>query len=146
MAAVEEKTTLDSGWFAARFNEVHFTGTQLTTTNPPCGPTLPWMESLVPGTSVLISLAAKHAFLISQCVFKLLLFYWFHSVLGTLVKNKVVPVPFYGLENKLFWILLILEEIIILSRSLQLYSKCSGNTFSKCFLDIAYWEKIYIPE
>ncbi|KAK2368042.1 mannosylglycoprotein endo-beta-mannosidase [Trifolium repens] len=98
MAAVEEKTTLDSGWFAARFNEVHFTGTQLTTTNPPCGPTLPWMESLVPGT-----------------------------VLGTLVKNKVVPVPFYGLENKLFWILLILEEIIILSRSLQLYSKCSES-------------------
>ncbi|XP_045813525.1 mannosylglycoprotein endo-beta-mannosidase [Trifolium pratense] len=71
MATVEGKTILDSGWFAARFNEVHFNGTQLTTTNPPSGPTLPWMEALVPGT-----------------------------VLGTLVKNKVVPDPFYGLGNE----------------------------------------------
>ncbi|WJX13225.1 mannosylglycoprotein endo-beta-mannosidase [Trifolium repens] len=71
MATVQGKTILDSGWFAARFNEVHFNGTQLTTTNPPSGPTLPWMEALVPGT-----------------------------VLGTLVKNKVVPDPFYGLGNE----------------------------------------------
>ncbi|XP_004495730.1 mannosylglycoprotein endo-beta-mannosidase [Cicer arietinum] len=74
MPTVEGKTTLDSGWLAARFNEVHFTGTQLTTTNPPSSsssPTLPWIEALVPGT-----------------------------VLATLVKNKVVPDPFYGLGNE----------------------------------------------
>ncbi|CAI8603446.1 unnamed protein product [Vicia faba] len=71
MATALGKTTLDSGWFAARFNEVHFNGTQLTTTNPPSGTTLPWMEALVPGT-----------------------------VLGTLVKNKLVPDPFYGLGNE----------------------------------------------
>jgi hypothetical protein len=57
MATVQGKTILDSGWFAARFNEVHFNGTQLTTTNPPSGPILPWMEALVPGTSVLVSLS-----------------------------------------------------------------------------------------
>jgi len=52
MATSQGKTTLDSGWFAARFNDVHFTGTQLTTTNPPSGPTLPWMEAQVPATCV----------------------------------------------------------------------------------------------
>ncbi|KAK7344233.1 hypothetical protein VNO77_13609 [Canavalia gladiata] len=65
------KTTLDSGWLAARSTEVHFTGIQLTTTHPPSGPTSPWMEALVPGT-----------------------------VLATLVKNKIVPDPFYGLGNE----------------------------------------------
>ncbi|KAL2325508.1 hypothetical protein Fmac_024566 [Flemingia macrophylla] len=65
------KTTLDSGWLAARSTEVHFTGTQLTTTHPPSAPTQPWMEAIVPGT-----------------------------VLATLVKNKVVPDPFYGLGNE----------------------------------------------
>ncbi|KAF7817896.1 mannosylglycoprotein endo-beta-mannosidase [Senna tora] len=65
------KTPLDSGWLAARSTEVQFTGTQLTTTHPPTGPSSPWMEALVPGT-----------------------------VLATLVKNKVVPDPFYGLENE----------------------------------------------
>ncbi|XP_008246465.1 PREDICTED: mannosylglycoprotein endo-beta-mannosidase-like [Prunus mume] len=71
MAAIG-KTTLDSGWLAARSTEVHLSGTQLTTTQPPSvGPTSPWMEAVVPGT-----------------------------VLATLVKNKVVPDPFYGLENE----------------------------------------------
>lgn len=65
------KIVLDSGWLAARSTEVQLTGTQLTTTHPPSGPTSPWMEAAVPGT-----------------------------VLGTLVKNKVVPDPFYGLENE----------------------------------------------
>ncbi|KAL5566078.1 hypothetical protein UlMin_029242, partial [Ulmus minor] len=66
------KTKLDSGWLAARSTEVHLTGTQLTTTHPPSiARYSPWMEAEVPGT-----------------------------VLGTLVKNKVVPDPFYGLENE----------------------------------------------
>ena len=62
MATSQGKTILDSGWFAARFNDVHFTGTQLTTTNPPSGPTLPWMEAQVPGTCV-FSLLLQHAML-----------------------------------------------------------------------------------
>ncbi|EEF49833.1 mannosylglycoprotein endo-beta-mannosidase [Ricinus communis] len=65
------KTVLDSGWLAARSTEVQFNGTQLTTTHPPSGPTEPWMEAAIPGT-----------------------------VLGTLLKNKKVPDPFYGLENE----------------------------------------------
>lgn len=64
------KTTLDS-WFAARSTEVSETGVQLTTTHRPLGPSFPWMEAVVPGT-----------------------------VLATLVKNKVVPDPFYGLQNE----------------------------------------------
>ncbi|KAL3030406.1 hypothetical protein AAZX31_03G218000 [Glycine max] len=71
MAEQLRKTTLDSGWVAARSTEVQFTGTQLTTTHSPTGPTSPWMEALVPGT-----------------------------VLATLVKNKAVPDPFYGLQNE----------------------------------------------
>ncbi|XP_052734776.1 mannosylglycoprotein endo-beta-mannosidase isoform X2 [Vigna angularis] len=71
MAEQHRKRTLDSGWLAARSTEVQFTGTQLTTTHPPTGPTSPWMEALVPAT-----------------------------VLATLVKNKVVPDPFYGLQNE----------------------------------------------
>ncbi|XP_059652438.1 mannosylglycoprotein endo-beta-mannosidase [Cornus florida] len=65
------KTKLDSGWLAARSTEVDLTGVQLTTTQPPSGPNSPWMEAVVPGT-----------------------------VLATLVKNKLVPDPFYGLENE----------------------------------------------
>ncbi|CAN1232897.1 Mannosylglycoprotein endo-beta-mannosidase [Linum perenne] len=66
------KKVLDSGWIAARSTEVELTGIQLTTTNPPAvGGKSPWMEAVVPG-----------------------------SVLATLVKNKVVPDPFYGLENE----------------------------------------------
>ncbi|KAK4803583.1 hypothetical protein SAY86_003400 [Trapa natans] len=65
------KTKLDSGWLAARSTEVELTGTQLTTTHSPTGPTAPWMEAVVPGT-----------------------------VLATLVKNKVVPDPFYGMQNE----------------------------------------------
>ncbi|KAJ1695666.1 hypothetical protein LUZ63_012364 [Rhynchospora breviuscula] len=65
------KKVLDSGWLAARSTEVSLTGVQLTTTHPPSGPTTPWMEASVPGT-----------------------------VLGTLVKNKAVPDPFYGLNNE----------------------------------------------
>ncbi|KAL9318501.1 hypothetical protein ACSQ67_015018 [Phaseolus vulgaris] len=56
------KVTLHSGWLAARSTEVHFTGTQLTTTHPPSASAQP--------------------------------------VLATLVKNKVVPDPFYGLGNE----------------------------------------------
>lgn len=44
------KIVLDSGWLAARSTEVQLTGTQLTTTHPPSGPTSPWMEAAVPGT------------------------------------------------------------------------------------------------
>ncbi|CAK9163376.1 unnamed protein product [Ilex paraguariensis] len=65
------KTVLDTGWLAARSTEIDLSGVQLTTTHPPTGPTSPWMEAVVPGT-----------------------------VLATLVKNKVVPDPFYGLENE----------------------------------------------
>lgn len=65
------KTKLDSGWLAARSTDIQLTGTQLTTTHPPAGPNSPWMEAVVPGT-----------------------------VLATLVKNKLVPDPFYGLENE----------------------------------------------
>ncbi|MCD7453754.1 hypothetical protein HAX54_021987 [Datura stramonium] len=65
------KTVLDTGWLAARSTEVEITGVQLTTTQPPTEPSSPWMEAAVPGT-----------------------------VLGTLVKNKLVPDPFYGLENE----------------------------------------------
>ncbi|XP_057960468.1 mannosylglycoprotein endo-beta-mannosidase isoform X1 [Malania oleifera] len=65
------KTKLDSGWLAARSTEVNLTGVQLTTTHPPAGPTSPWMEAVVPGT-----------------------------VLATLLKNKLVPDPFYGLQNE----------------------------------------------
>ncbi|KAI8026876.1 Mannosylglycoprotein endo-beta-mannosidase [Camellia lanceoleosa] len=65
-------TKLDSGWLAARSTEVELTGVQLTTTHPPSSaPNSPWMEAVVPGT-----------------------------VLATLVKNKVVSDPFYGLENE----------------------------------------------
>ncbi|XVE63002.1 hypothetical protein DITRI_Ditri06bG0164900 [Diplodiscus trichospermus] len=66
------KIVLDSGWLAARSTEVQLTGTQLTTTHPPTGPTSPWMEAVVPGT-----------------------------VLATLVKNKAAADPFYGLENEM---------------------------------------------
>ncbi|KAK1277601.1 Mannosylglycoprotein endo-beta-mannosidase [Acorus gramineus] len=70
--AVIGKTKLDSGWIAARSTEVDLDGVRLTTTRPPSiPPSSPWMEAAVPGT-----------------------------VLGTLVKNKLVPDPFYGLENE----------------------------------------------
>ncbi|KAL3538103.1 hypothetical protein ACH5RR_001469 [Cinchona calisaya] len=65
------KVVLDKGWLAARSTEIELTGVQLTTTHPPSGPTSPWMEAVVPGT-----------------------------VLTTLVKNKLVPDPFYGLQNE----------------------------------------------
>ncbi|KAJ0237721.1 Mannosylglycoprotein endo-beta-mannosidase [Hirschfeldia incana] len=66
------KTLLDSGWLAARSTEVDEDGEKLTTTNPPSlRPESPWMEAVVPGT-----------------------------VLGTLLKNKSIPDPFYGLENE----------------------------------------------
>ncbi|KAK9735414.1 hypothetical protein RND81_04G204500 [Saponaria officinalis] len=65
------KTVLNSGWLAARSTEVEFTGVDLTTTHPPDGSTSPWMEAVVPGT-----------------------------VLATLLKNKLIPDPFYGLENE----------------------------------------------
>ncbi|CDP15511.1 unnamed protein product [Coffea canephora] len=65
------KVVLDKGWLAARSTQIELTGVQLTTTNPPSGPDSTWMEAVVPGT-----------------------------VLATLVKNKVVPDPFYGLGNE----------------------------------------------
>ncbi|GAB2218725.1 hypothetical protein Drorol1_Dr00001954 [Drosera rotundifolia] len=70
-AAKMGKTVLDSGWLAARSTEVELTGVQLTTTHPPSGASSPWMEAAVPGT-----------------------------VLGTLLKNKLIPDPFYGLNNE----------------------------------------------
>ncbi|KAH0468677.1 hypothetical protein IEQ34_001909 [Dendrobium chrysotoxum] len=72
MAAVMVgKTLLDSAWLAARSTEVEATGVLLTTTMQPSGPSPPWMEAAIPGT-----------------------------VLGTLLKNKLVPDPFYGLDNE----------------------------------------------
>ncbi|XP_010528880.1 PREDICTED: mannosylglycoprotein endo-beta-mannosidase [Tarenaya hassleriana] len=72
MAEIGKKTVLDSGWIAARSTEVGYCGVELTTTNPPSiGADSPWMEAVVPGT-----------------------------VLATLVKNKAIPDPFYGLENE----------------------------------------------
>nr|XP_016502643.1 PREDICTED: mannosylglycoprotein endo-beta-mannosidase-like isoform X2 [Nicotiana tabacum] len=65
------KIVLDTGWLAARSTDVEINGVELTTTHPPTQPESPWMEAVVPGT-----------------------------VLGTLVKNKLVPDPFYGLENE----------------------------------------------
>ncbi|CAA6654061.1 unnamed protein product [Spirodela intermedia] len=66
------KTKLDAGWLAARSTDVKLTGVQLTTTHPPSSPpSPPWMEAAVPGT-----------------------------VLGTLLRNKLVPDPFYGLKNE----------------------------------------------
>ncbi|PIA30739.1 hypothetical protein AQUCO_05400086v1 [Aquilegia coerulea] len=67
------KKKLDSGWIAARSTEVDLNGVQLTTTHPPSTTDLssPWIEAVVPGT-----------------------------VLGTLLKNKLVPDPFYGLNNE----------------------------------------------
>ncbi|KAK2996404.1 hypothetical protein RJ639_026530 [Escallonia herrerae] len=71
MAEETGKTVLDRGWLAARSTDVDLTGVQLTTTHPPSAATSPWMDAVVPGT-----------------------------VLATLVKNKLVPDPFYGLENE----------------------------------------------
>ncbi|KAL7083975.1 hypothetical protein ACP275_14G196400 [Erythranthe tilingii] len=71
MAEAIGKRVLDKGWLAARSTEVDLTGVELTTTNPPSSDQSPWMEALIPGT-----------------------------VLATLVKNKLVPDPFYGLENE----------------------------------------------
>ncbi|GJN14323.1 hypothetical protein PR202_gb01133 [Eleusine coracana subsp. coracana] len=68
------KRVLDTGWLAARSTEVALTGVQLTTSSPPAadpGPAAPWMHAAVPGT-----------------------------VLGTLLKNKLIPDPFYGLNNQ----------------------------------------------
>ncbi|CAH9087268.1 unnamed protein product [Cuscuta europaea] len=67
------KTVLDKGWLAARSTEVDLTGVQLTTSDPPSisDPKRPWMEASVPGT-----------------------------VLGTLLKNQLIPDPFYGLQNE----------------------------------------------
>ncbi|KAK6159893.1 hypothetical protein DH2020_003274 [Rehmannia glutinosa] len=70
MAAAIGKRVLDEGWLAARSTEVDLTGVELTTTHPPSHQS-PWMEAVVPGT-----------------------------VLATLVKNKLVPDPFYGLQNE----------------------------------------------
>ncbi|KAI5658835.1 hypothetical protein M9H77_27628 [Catharanthus roseus] len=65
------KIVLDKGWLAARSTEVELSGVQLTTTHPPSASVDPWMEAVIPGT-----------------------------VLATLLKNKLVPDPFYGLANE----------------------------------------------
>ncbi|KAF5195845.1 mannosylglycoprotein endo-beta-mannosidase, partial [Thalictrum thalictroides] len=88
------KTKLDSGWLAARSTEVEQTGIQLTTTHPPTSSSSPWMEAVVPGT---------HANIVT-CEMDVKGFQFncnrAFSVLGTLLKNKLVPDPFYGLENE----------------------------------------------
>jgi len=74
MSVAVGKRVLDTGWLAARSTEVALTGVQLTTTHPPAAdpaPAAPWMSAAVPGT-----------------------------VLGTLLKNKLIPDPFYGLNNQ----------------------------------------------
>ncbi|KAM3704876.1 hypothetical protein ACB094_03G040000 [Castanea mollissima] len=111
------KTRLDSGWLAARSTEVSLSGTQLTTTHPPSGPTAPWLNAVVPGT-----------------------------VLATLVENKVVPDPFYGLQN---------ETIIDIADSGREYytfwffttfqSKLSGNQHLDLnFRGINYSAEVYL--
>ncbi|XP_078442484.1 glycoside hydrolase family 2 protein [Wolffia australiana] len=66
------KTKLEVGWLAARSTEVGLNGVELTTSRPPKSPpSPPWMEAAVPGT-----------------------------VLGTLLKNNLVPDPFYGMKNE----------------------------------------------
>nr|CAB3461596.1 unnamed protein product [Digitaria exilis] len=66
------KRVLDTGWLAARSTDIALTGVQLTTTQPPAAvPAAPWMSAAVPGT-----------------------------VLGTLLKNELIPDPFYGLNNQ----------------------------------------------
>ncbi|EFJ38871.1 hypothetical protein SELMODRAFT_164536 [Selaginella moellendorffii] len=62
---------LDSGWIAARANQVQRTGEELTTTHAPSLKIDPWMDAVVPGT-----------------------------VLATLLKNAAIPDPFYGMENQ----------------------------------------------
>ncbi|KAL8205918.1 hypothetical protein R6Q57_009469 [Mikania cordata] len=65
------KTVLEDGWLAARSTDVQLTGNQLTTINPPSSDNPPWMPAVIPGT-----------------------------VLATLVKNNLIPDPFYGLNNE----------------------------------------------
>ncbi|KAI3676073.1 hypothetical protein L1987_85671 [Smallanthus sonchifolius] len=71
MGEEQGKKVLEDGWLAARSTDVQLTGIQLTTTNPPFSDASPWMPAVVPGT-----------------------------VLATLVKNNLIPDPFYGLKNK----------------------------------------------
>ncbi|KAK9083934.1 hypothetical protein Scep_030405 [Stephania cephalantha] len=71
MAPEIGKTKLDSGWITARSTEVSQSGVQLTTSHPPTASHPPWIPATVPGT-----------------------------VLGSLLKNKVIPDPFYGLGNE----------------------------------------------
>lgn len=66
------KVVLNKGWLAARSTEVVLNGVELTTTHPPSAASDPWMEAVVPGT-----------------------------VLATLLKNKLIPDPFYGLDNEM---------------------------------------------
>ncbi|XP_071701320.1 mannosylglycoprotein endo-beta-mannosidase-like isoform X2 [Rutidosis leptorrhynchoides] len=65
------KKVLEGGWLAARSTDIQLTGIQLTTTHPPSPDHSPWMPAAVPGT-----------------------------VLATLVKNNMIPDPFYGLNNE----------------------------------------------
>lgn len=62
---------LVEGWVAARASEVGPTGEQLSTSHFPSSTTKGWMQAEVPGT-----------------------------VLATLLKNKQIPDPFYGMENE----------------------------------------------
>ncbi|KAG6541986.1 hypothetical protein Mapa_016623 [Marchantia paleacea] len=62
---------LAQGWVAARVTQVGQTGEELTTSHFPTLTTKGWMEAVVPGT-----------------------------VLATLLKNKQIPDPFYGMENE----------------------------------------------
>ncbi|KAL2622744.1 hypothetical protein R1flu_002949 [Riccia fluitans] len=62
---------LDRGWLAAMSTEVSHTGEELSTTHFPTSAGEPWMEAVVPGT-----------------------------VLATLLKNKRIPDPFYGMDNE----------------------------------------------
>ncbi|CAM6101571.1 unnamed protein product [Calypogeia fissa] len=62
---------LDSGWVAARASDVSQTGEELTTSEFPSLETKGWMEGVVPGT-----------------------------ILTTLLKNGLIPDPFYGMENE----------------------------------------------
>ncbi|CAL0300089.1 unnamed protein product [Lupinus luteus] len=117
VSATQGKTILDSGWLAARSTEVHFNGIQLTTTNPPTGPTLPWMEALVPST-----------------------------VLATLVKNKLVPDPFYGLGNEaIFDIADSGREYYTFWFFTTFHSKLSGNQHCDLnFRGINYCAEVYL--
>ncbi|KAL7120096.1 hypothetical protein ACP275_02G102300 [Erythranthe tilingii] len=111
------KQVVEKGWLAARSNEVNRSGVDLTTTHPPSHDQSPWIEAAVPGT-----------------------------VLATLLKNKLIPDPFYGLENEsiidiadsgrqyyTFWFFIEFECKLLANQHVDLN-----------FRAINYWAEVYL--